>query len=378
MNAPWILLYDFLQVRGGAEALSVQLCEGVEQLDLAVAFVERKNFKINPIADERLRELTSSTQVLGWQTLKSLYVFERRCGFIKDYEKVIFSGSSAPVAVKHRAGGGNILYCHTPPRFIYDLKAHYLNTVSLWKKPLLHALIAYVQPKYESAIEQMDLIIANSKNVKQRIAHYLNKRAIVIYPPCNIKAFKWQEQGDFYLSTARVEPYKRVDLIVKAFLNMPNKKLVVASGGSALDELKQLAAGANNIYFTGWCEFNDLKNLMGNCIASLYLPMDEDFGMSPVESMAAGKPVIGVAEGGVKESVIDGVTGVLCPENPSVDDIVDAVCFLGSEKALAMRAHCERRAKLFSADIFIEKMRRLLEASEHDLSKVATEIDADR
>ncbi|VAX17481.1 hypothetical protein MNBD_NITROSPINAE03-970, partial [hydrothermal vent metagenome] len=96
-------------------------------------------------------------------------------------------------------------------------------------------------------------------------------------------------------------------------------------------------------------------------IASIYIPRDEDFGMSPVESLAAGKPVLGVAEGGVLETIVHGETGILIPANPSPEDLIEAVHQLTPKRALALREACEQRAELFDKKIFLEKMRQLIE-----------------
>ena len=104
--------------------------------------------------------------------------------------------------------------------------------------------------------------------------------------------------------------------------------------------------------------------------------MDEDFGISPVESMAAGKPVIGVDEGGVKESVLAGETGLLCPAQPKVSDIVAAVTQMSPEYALSMKHQCQQRAQLFSAEIFIDKMTQLLSCDNDELWQVAKTVDS--
>lgn len=373
-----IILYDFLLVQGGAESLTLTLCNASPDLDLGIGFIDSESFPKSPISPQRIKLFSRFTKLLGWQTLKTAYAFEAKATMVNAYDKVIFSGSNAPLAVKGRKPGGNILYCHTPPRFIYDLKAHYLTSVPLWQSFLLKLLIAYIQPKYEAAITKMDLVIANSINVQTRIKKYLKTDAIVIYPPCHIDKYEWQSQGDYYLSTARVEPYKRIKRIVEAFKKMPDKKLIVASGGSQLAELKQLANKAENIRFTGWCDEQDLIDLVSNSIATIYLPIDEDFGISPVESMAAGKPVIGVNEGGVVETVIDGKTGLLCPENPKLEDVISAVKKMTPEYALKLKANCTQRAQLFSADIFIDKMQQLLNCNNNDLLMVATKVDASK
>jgi glycosyltransferase involved in cell wall biosynthesis len=348
-----IILYDFLQVKGGAEQVSLTLVNNLPNSSLCVGFINAEIFPSKMLGN--YCQLTSPTKVIGWQTLKTLFVFTHRTKFLAEYDWVILSGSHAPVAVHNHSNGKNIFYCYTIPRFVYDLKDYYLYQASWWQKPLLQFLISYVQPHYERAVEKMDVIIAISENVKGRIKKYLNRDAVVIYPPVEVDKYQWIEQGDYYLSTARVESYKRVEYVVRAFMKMPDKKLIVASGGADLEALQSLAAGYSNISFTGWCDDEQWQQLIGEAIATIYIPIEEDFGMSPVESMAAGKPVIGVAEGGLLETVVDGETGILI-EDVSVDAVVEAVCVMSKDKALTMRAACEKRAQLFRTEVFLEKM----------------------
>lgn len=377
LKSPSIVLYDFLLVKGGAEAVTLDLCEHFEELSLGVGFIDETLFGLTPVDKKRLHNLTRFTPIVGWQILKSALFFRYRSSWLAAYKTVIFSGHCAPMSIAALPSDATkLMYCHTPPRFIYDLKNHYLSQSSWGKRALIKLLIRYMKPRYETAMAGMDLIIANSINVKKRIEKYLGQKAIVIYPPCHTDRYSWIEQGDFYLSTARVEGYKRVDVIVKAFMKMPDKKLVVASGGSELNALRTLAKNSPNIEFTGWCPQSTLEQLMGKCIATLYLPLDEDFGMSPVESMAAGKPVIGVQEGGVIETVKQGETGVLCAPNPSQQDVMAAVEQLTPTNALLMREQCEQRAAQFSHHIYLEKMGKLLTCERHELADVAASVDA--
>jgi glycosyltransferase involved in cell wall biosynthesis len=157
-----------------------------------------------------------------------------------------------------------------------------------------------------------------------------------------------------------LEDYKRVDMIVKAFLRMPDKKLIVTSGGSELAHLKRIADNAPNIVFTGWVNEDRLRELVGRAIATIYVPIDEDFGMSPVESMAAGKPVIGVAEGGMLETVVQAETGTLIPGELSPEKVAHAVHKLTPARALEMREVCENRAAAFHPDRFIAGVKAFL------------------
>lgn len=355
-----IILYDFLMVKGGAENLTLTLVENLPGTDLCVAFKNDSIFPDKALSFVHLITLTRLTGIPGWQSIKSILAFKRNTFFLKNYDWVLYSGNNAPAAVRNHPKGKNILYCHTPPRFVYDLSEHYLQQANWWQKPLLKMLSSYVKYHYENAVAQMDLIIANSENVQARIQHYLGKDSIVIPPPIAVDKFNWMEQGDFYLSVARLESYKRVELIVRSFMHMPDKKLIVASGGSDLERLKNLAKEYNNIEFTGWCDDKQLWDLVGCCIATIYIPPDEDFGMSPVESMAAGKPVIGVAEGGLLETIVHGETGLLISPEVDKELLIDAINLMTKDRALAMRDACEARAQLFRTEVFIEKMKKAI------------------
>jgi len=288
-----------------------------------------------------------------------MHAFRNKTSFLNNYRQAIYSGFYSPLAMINHQRGSNVYYCHTPPRFIYDQRDFYSSRLPFLQRPLLGWFIGYLKPLYEAAIASMDIIIANSENVRARIHTYLGKDALVVYPPCDTDSFIWRGQADYYLSTARLDVLKRVDLIIEAFIRMPDKKLIVTSEGNDYARLKKLAGKRENILFTGLVTEEKLRDLTGNAIATIYIPRDEDFGMSPVESMAAGKPVIGVREGGLMETVVHGETGMLLSPEINREEIIDAVSALTPARALHMRSACEERAQLFSQDLFLDKMRDL-------------------
>lgn len=347
-------LYDFLLANGGAEQLALTTVESFPELELHTGFINPDLFQ-KSVA----HTLTAPVPHPALQALRMLFAFRHQTAYLSNYETVLYSGSYAPVAVYNHTVGKNIYYCHTPPRFVYDLKDFYLQQIPYWQRPVLYALIEYVRPRFEQAITQMDTLIANSQNVRQRMLDYLDVESTVIYPPVNTERYKWLGTGEYYLSTARLEPYKRVDLIVEAFVKMPDKQLVVTSGGSDLPRLKRIANNAINIHFTGWVTQQQLIDLVGRAIATIYLPMNEDFGISPVESMAAGKPVVGAAEGGLLETVIDGETGVLIRSVTQLK-IIETVNKLSNKQAQQMRGACMHQAQQFAVDQFLQKMQRHL------------------
>ena len=352
-----IMLYDFLAVPGGAEKLTFTLLESMPDMPLCCAFRNKDAFPDNVLPKAGFIDLKAASDIPAWRILKMMAAFERKTPFLNDYDWVLFSGIYAPLAVRNRTRGGNLLYCHTIPRFAYDLKEFYLSRLPFFLRPAFYGLVLLMRHRYQRALGRMDGIIANSHNVKRRLETYLGRTATVIHPPVDTKRFCWMGQKDYYVSLARLENFKRVDLIVQAFKRMPEKKLVVTSSGSEMQRLKRLAADAPNIHFTGWQTEAQLSRWIGNAIAAIYIPMDEDFGMSPVESMAAGKPVIGVAEGGLLETVVPDQTGILLEPPPTADAIMAAVHDLTPKRTLEMRSACETRASLFTREIFLEKMR---------------------
>lgn len=353
-------LYDYMQLAGGAERLSLTLATGLPEFRLVVSRVFPEAHSLDELTQVDVKELTTPfTRYLG-RVPETVWNFRYRSQFLRDAEVVCYSGFYAPFAVHQQMQGRRIYYCHTPPRFAYDLKDNYIERIPMYARPLWNVLVNYLQREYECAIKKMESIYVNSANVQKRLKQHLGIDADIIYPPIDISSFQWIEGGDYFVSLARLVPSKRVDLIVRAFLKMPDQKLIIASGGPEMEKLRKLANGAANIFFTGWQSDKQLQALLGKARAAIYLPIDEDFGMSPVEAMAAGKPVIGVAEGGLKETIIDGQTGVLLPLPLEVQSIIDAVCSLTEVRARDMRLACEQRAQHFSKDQFIQRMRDIL------------------
>ncbi len=353
-HLPPLLLYDFLAVKGGAERVLTDMQRHWDS-DVCVGFSRVESFGAE-IPAQHLIDLHADHPWAPLKMAKVLRAFQQEGERVaRRYPMRVYAGSYSVLAHRPEHNGRAIYYCHTPPRFLYDLRGHYARSLPIWQRPMLATLRAWLQPRYESSVKSMHTVIANSHNVQQRLKIHLGIDAQVVYPPVDIEKFQWISDGDYFLSTSRLEPLKRVDILVEAFKKMPQHKLVVASGGSQLESLKRIAENSPNIHFTGWLSDKQLRRLVGSCRATLYVPQDEDFGISPVESMAAGKPVIGVAEGGLLETVLDGETGLLISSlNPkTVGETVEA---LTAERAREMRHACIKRSELFSLKKFLTSM----------------------
>ncbi len=359
-----LIIHDRFMFRGGAERLVLDMANRL-QADIMTAMW---NFD----ASYDIKEAPLSVHILGFDPGRSVlrylffhFLFLARSTIVRKYDTVIFSGNNCLSAyVNVRKGVKKIFYCHTPVRHAYDLREHYLQNMSWVKRQIFRVLIYGSRLVYWWEFRQMDVVIANSQNVAGRIKKYMKKNPdYIVYPPIHTDKFQYIDTEDYYLSFARVDKLKRVSDVVKAFQKMPDKKLIVASSGDDFENVKKLAEGYDNIQVLGWVDDEKLFDLVGRCIATVYIPMDEDFGMSAVESMSAGKPCIGVNDGGLKEIIEHKKTGYFIPKEYTVDDIVEAVKYIDRDKSLEMKDDCINKAKRFSVDRFVEEMKKIIEES---------------
>lgn len=355
-----ILLYDYMQVAGGAERVTLTLARALPDFQTVVS---RNYDDAQPLLAEAAAHVTQLGD--GWtrwmtRIPEAAFNFRWRARCVEDAQTVLYSGFYAPLAVHRQKSGLRVYYCHTIPRFAYDLYSTSRTGFPWVLRGLFGCFAAAVRWQYQKAVRKMDVVLVNSDNVRKRLQHYLGVQAQVVYPPVATSRFKWAGDVGYYLSVARLTPNKRVGVIVQAFLRMPERRLVVASGGPELAHLQAMAAGAPNITFVGWQTEDALRDLVAKAHAAIYLPVDEDFGMSPVECMAAGKPVIGVAEGGLLETVVHGQTGVLIQGEPTPDKLCAAVQELELLDSAPMRSACEVRAAQFDETHFVDAIKQHL------------------
>ena len=355
----WVL-HDYLQVNGGAERLVTTLVRGMPDWGLAVSGIYPEFSSSAELTGVHCRVVAEWARRFP-RIPRALLAFGAGTRITDGAKRVVYSGVYAPLDVKHQVAGLKVLYCHTPPRFAFDWQERYLRRYPGVTRPLLKLLIETYRESYLEALRAMDLVVTNSNHVRRRLFELTGVDSSVIYPPIATRQFCFTGQSGYYLSVARLEPAKRVDRIIRAFLSMPDLQLIVTSGGSEFERLKAIANGAPNIHFTHWVSDSTLAYLMGQAIATLYIPEDEDFGMSAVESMSAGKPVIGVNEGGLAETVIDCKTGFLLEADPTTESIQDAIKKMTPKVAMSMQYACQHRAAEFSTERFLEGFQRLLD-----------------
>lgn len=284
----------------------------------------------------------------------SLFESPLRFYFMKDkkYDLNIFVGNYSIFASRNTKN--NIWLCFTPNRIMYDLKEWKLKTSPLLNRIFLffHTVLFqkmdnYIVKKY------MKIIIAQNRNIKDRIFKYYQKKSIVIHSPVCTKNYSFKKFGDFYFTVSRLVPEKRVQLIAEAFSLMPNKKLIIVGNGTEKKKIKSIIEGKNNIQLFDNIDDNGVRKLYSECLATIYMPIYEDFGLVPIESMASGKLCIAANEGGCKETIENMKSGILI--NPTVSDIIKTVNTLTKKDVLSMKGNCIKRAKLFDIDLFEKK-----------------------
>ena len=353
-NLKILILHDTFLYKWWWERLILMMAKTLNA-DIASGFFSGGSFdlrkegfkwKIIPVSTEIFKKWFRHIK------LKKDFMFNT--GFLKEYNIVIFSWDCLWAVRNIAPWTKTIYYCHTPPRYLYDLKNDYLKKVPFYLKFAFNFLSTIFRKMYELDIKKIDLILTNSKNTQNRIKDFLWIDSKVLYPPVDLKQFKWVKQDDYYLSYSRLSTAKRIDNIVKAFAWMPNKKLKVIYwvNDPQKEEIFEFAKWYNNIEFVTLPWNIGLTDMVWSCIANVCIPVNEDFWMIPIEAMAAWKPCIWVDEWWLKETIIDKKTGVLISEWGRVEDLINAVEFMTKEIALQMRENCEKQASKFSLQEF--------------------------
>ncbi|HCQ64949.1 MAG TPA: glycosyl transferase [Rhodobacteraceae bacterium] len=240
------------------------------------------------------------------------------------YDLVLSSESGPAKGVIAPPDMPHICYCHSPMRYLWDQYHVYRDSAGLLSKAMLPRLAHRLRGWDVTSAARVDTFVANSTHVATRIEKYWRRDAVVVHPPVPVEAFAPvapEERGDFYLWLGELAPYKRADLAIEAF-NRLGKPFYIIGGPDAT--AKKLAAGAkDNVRLLGKLPFDEVKSYMARAKALIF-PGEEDFGLVPVEAMAAGRPVIAYGRGGALDTVIDRETGLLFQEQ-SVDAMIEAV-----------------------------------------------------
>ena len=265
---------------------------------------------------------------------------------LSDYDIIISSAHAVAKGLKKNNNQLHICYCHSPMRYAWDQADQYLRGT---KGFLAKSFINYLRKWDIKSSSRVDFFIANSNHIAEKIKRIYNRDADVIYPPVDVDQFKiGKTKEDYYLIVSRLVQYKRVDLVVEAFNVMPDKKLLVIGDGPEKEKIKGKAA--SNIEFIGFQSGKKLKEYMQKAKAFVFAA-EEDFGITIVEAMACGTPVIALNYGGTSETVIDGRTGILFGKQAK-DSLISAVRNFDNSPASFNPVVIRNHSNKFSRKIF--------------------------
>lgn len=228
--------------------------------------------------------------------------------------------------------------CYSPKRDFYDLKEFYMLEAGLKKKILMKLKSLLFKRMDIISAKKMKKIFPISKNVLGRVKKYYDVGGEIFYPGINFDEYKSGKCGNYVLSVARFVKPKRVDRIIEAMKYTKNKsvKLYVVGSGPEERKIRNMCNENKNVMFLGKVNGKNLEELYSNCLAAIYVPKDEDWGLIPLEAAACKKPTIGCNEGGLKETIVNGKTGFLM-KDISAEKIAEKIDLLANNKILAKK-----------------------------------------
>lgn len=352
-----IIHYWLLNMRGGEKVVEA-LCGMLPEADLFTLFYDP-----GQVSDTiRSRHVTASflnPLRRHYRSLLPLMPLALESFDLRGYDLVVSSESGPAKGVLLPSTARHVCYCHTPMRYLWDLYPAYRNewTASPWRRALMTPVANYLRVWDYSTAARVDEFVANSGNVARRIRKTYRREARVIHPPVSVESFYWKEPDDYFLIVSELVAYKRIDLAVRVF-SKNGRRLRVVGQGPEYAELKRMAN--SNVEFCGRVSDKELREIYA-CARALLLPGEEDFGMTAVEALASGKPVIALGRGGALESVPNAhpLGGVFYAE-PIEEELARAVeQFERIEKNISAQS-LQAWTQRFRKENFIRQMRGVL------------------
>lgn len=346
------VLYDFMDVVGGGERvallLGTHLRAPVFTTSLDPQLPVRAGF---PDAD--VRSVGAIPLRPPFRQIAATARFSRVR--LRDFDRVVCVGNFALYAAPNH---DSIWYCLSPTRVFFDRRAAMLARLPPARRAAA-AVWADLHGRWERrAVRRIRRILTLSETVRDRIRRYYGRDVPVLYPPVPTSRFGFREVGNFWLSVNRLYPEKRIELQLEVFRRLPSERLKIV-GGAPVDVEKgpyvRSLRPPPNVEFLREIPDEQLVDLFARCKGLIATAIDEDFGLAPVEAMAAGKAVLATDEGGYRETVVPGETGFLLPA--TADAFVEAIRGLDESRLRAMRDACIARARAFDESVFLERIR---------------------
>ncbi len=328
------LIHDHLAQDGGAEKVLKVLADMFSKAPIYTLLYEKKQvdkyFKDRQIETSIIQKMPGGIKHYQWY----LFFMPIAVEFfdLRKFDLVLSDTSSFAKGVITNPDTLHICYCHTPTRYLWSDTHQYINELKYnkWFKKIISLILNRIRLWDKAAADRVDLFIANSKTVQKRIKKYYRRDSVVIYPPVETDKFyisnlkEQKEEEKYFLIGCRLAPYKRVDTVIEAFKKLgSNYKLKIFGDGVDLKRLKKIAKGINNIEFLGRISEEEKAKLYSNALAFIN-PQEEDFGITAVEAMASGRPVIAYRKGGATETIIEDKTGIFFNEQ-TPESLIEAI-----------------------------------------------------
>ncbi|MEK7536956.1 MAG: glycosyltransferase [Patescibacteria group bacterium] len=314
------LVHDWLTHLGGAERVLIALHKISPEAPIYTLFYDKKfaseylpRAKIIP---SFLQKIPNIKKLHPW--FKVLMPLVVESFDLSEFDLVISSNHEFSHGILVKQDSKHICYYHSPSRILWDRTHEYVRDFkergrSGFKLSLIKLGQHLLRLSDWSAGQRPDIVIANSNHVAERIKKYYGREVRVIYPPVNtianrqslIANFKFQ---NYFLIVSQLYPHKNIDLAVETFKNLPEFNLIIAGEGPEKKHLKKLVGESGNIKLVSFVPDEELSFYYQNCLAYL-ICNEEDFGISPIEAMSFGKPVLAYNAGGATETVLEGITG---------------------------------------------------------------------
>ncbi|ATB70953.1 GDP-mannose-dependent alpha-(1-6)-phosphatidylinositol monomannoside mannosyltransferase [Sulfurospirillum diekertiae] len=356
-NRKIAVIHDWLSVNGGAEIVLkhiLALCPNADVYTMVdiLPLEQRTWLDSHKIYTSPLQRFNFIAKRYRYFIPLMPYLVEQFD--LSRYDMIISSSHAVAKGVIVHPHQKHIAYIYSPMRYAWDsmyeherLGVFGRGLMRLMLKRWLHKMRIW---DYVSA-QRPDILIADSDFIKQRIQKSWRREADIVYPPVEFDECVYTEsKSDYYVTLSRLVEYKRIDIIVEAFNQMPDKKLIVIGDGVSLNALQKMAN--SNIIFTGYLPRKEAMGYISKAKAFIFMAK-EDFGIAPIEASACGTPIIAYKEGGACETVIHCKTGIFVEEQTS-KSLIYAIDFFEHQR---IDAHeCMEHAFTFSVENFKKKM----------------------
>jgi glycosyltransferase involved in cell wall biosynthesis len=355
------LVHDFLLDLRGAERVFLVLCDLFPGADVFTAVYDEEGTegrfahrRVNTSFLQRMRP-TART----FRGLLPLYPYAMEALDLGAYDLVVSSSSAWAHGVIAGDHAVHVCYCHNPFRYAWNAREQALAGRGVASRAALSVIFRRWREWDWIAAQRVDRYVANSETTKNRISRYFGREATVVHPPVQTERFTPGEPGEDYVVLAELMPHKRIDLAVRAFSRMGRPLTVIGDGPDAR-RLRRIAGPT--VRFTGRVGDEEVAARLATCRA-LVVTATEEFGIAAVEAQAAGRPVIALREGGVRETVVEGVTGAFFDE-PEPEALAAAVAAFDAD-AVDPQA-CVRNAERFAVGRFSESIAEIVAAARHE------------